>query len=272
MKFAIVTPWHNPKQKAEFMEAWNIKNVPAFMIMEQDKTKAGCAATKNAGVRKAYDAGAEYICVLDDDCYPPNPEYSLTQFAEAHIKAHEPQDVRMFYPVTTPASRGTPYKNRSVKMKVGGSMGYWLKNGDYDAVHSLVLGGPDHEMGFADTAVHGRYFPLSGMNFCFHRDWIDEVKFINVPRFDDIWMGFIWQKIAFDRGFCFSLKGPPIIHVRQSNVWQNLRDEAPYLEMNETIWSVIHASVGLTAPELRQRLFGSFEPTLGEPPPEHCLD
>jgi hypothetical protein len=78
------------------------------------------------------------------------------------------------------------------------------------------------------------------MNVAFRpADWQPWCRFIDVARFDDIWMGWLWQREAYRRGCCFNLAGPVIRHSRQSNVWRNLRAEARYLEETETLWREI---------------------------------
>jgi hypothetical protein len=121
-------------------------------------------------------------------------------------------------------------------MPVAASMGFWSHIGDYDAVSQLALGAKT-PMKFNYQTVFARYFPLCGMSLAFKpKDWLPWCKFIEVPRFDDIWMGWLWQKKAYNLGYCFNLEGPTVHHSRQSNVWANLRDEAKYLEENETLW------------------------------------
>jgi hypothetical protein len=81
------------------------------------------------------------------------------------------------------------------------------------------------------------------MNIAFKPlDWLPWCRFIDVPRFDDIWMGWLWQKEAYRRGFCFRLDGPMVHHSRQSNVFANLKVEAKHLERNETLWHDIATS------------------------------
>lgn len=279
MKFAIVVPWHNPKQRDAFLAAWGVGAASGkWLFMQQDISQAGCAVTKNAGIARALAAGAEYIVVIDDDCLPPEsiqqiagplkgvfaqgPDagYTLEKFAEDHIAALQPQPVRMVYPTTQPQSRGMPYRNHHLTLPVAASMGFWQKNPDFDAMATLVHG-PAPETLFTQIAMYQFYFPFSGMNFAFHRKWAEEAVLINVPRYDDIWMGLIWQKIAYEKGYCFSLRGPTITHSRQSNVWKNLQDEVRYIETNETMWSAVHsAPAGLSAGELRTRIFGSAGP------------
>ena len=239
MNTKIVTPWHNADQLKTFLTAWGIEQDDERVIFQQDTSKEGCARTKNRGIAAAIESSADAVIILDDDCFP-HEEMTLDQFIEAHERALEPQPVEMFETVTSPPSRGTPYFNRSIVMPVAASMGFWTHVGDYDAPGQLVHGATK-EMEFNRKAIHGRYFPLCGMNLAFRVDEWPWCQFIDVPRFDDIWQGFLWQKKAFSDGKCFNLAGPLVKHSRQSNVWQNLRDESLNLERNEKIWQEIHS-------------------------------
>lgn len=251
MKYAICTPWHDEKQKESFLEAWKVEEIPDFLILQQDKDKSGCAKTKNRAMYEAKDRGAEVIIVLDDDCYPVKyfdserdeqakdalkwatfGDMTLEQFANLHMDALEPQEVELFEAVTDPPSRGTPYHNRTVRMPVAASMGFWDDVPDWDAPSQLVRG--DKPMQARRKTMFWRFFPLSGMNLAFRSEWARD--FIDVPRFDDIWMGFSLQREAYDKGHCFNLNGPTVRHSRQSNVWANLKIEAENLENNEHYW------------------------------------
>lgn len=238
MKATVVVPWHNIEQRKAFVTAWDISPNDSRLLLQQDTSKEGCAKTKNKGIRRAIDGGADIVIVLDDDCYP---EYGQTinSLIEGHVAALEPQWVEMFESVTDPPSRGTPYFNRTIQMPVAASMGFWSGVGDYDAPGQLVHGAMK-PMVFHRKTIWGRYFPLCGMNLAFRATEWPWCQFINTPRFDDIWQGFIWQKKAFADGKCFNLSGPIVRHARQSNVWANLKDEAVNLERNESIWQEIH--------------------------------
>lgn len=254
MKFATVVPWHNQVQLDKFLAAWHVSKdqIPSWLFLQQDTDRSGCAVTKNRGVKRAIDAGAEVVIVLDDDCFPHESQ-NLFLLAEKHLEALKPQQVGMFETVTTPVSRGTPYMNRSVTMPVAASMGFWTGVGDYDAPGQLVHG-QLHPMEFKRTPIFGKYFPLCGMNLAFPADAWPWCQFIDVPRFDDIWQGFLWQKKAYADGKCFNLNGPLVCHSRQSNVWANLRAEAENLERNETIWSDILTAPLLGYEELKQHV------------------
>jgi hypothetical protein len=240
MKTIVVVPWHNRNQLDTFIDAWKVSFSDERILFQQDRDKSGCALTKNAGIRRAIDDGAEILIVLDDDCFPTEGQ-TLDTFIRDHTEALKPQPVEMFEVVTDPPSRGTTYFNRTITMPVAASMGFWLEIGDYDAPGQLVHGAR-HPMTFSRKAMHGRYFPLCGMNLAFRAAEWPWCQFVNVPRFDDIWQGFLWQKKAYSKGQCFNLAGPVVRHARQSNVWQNLLDESKSMERNETIWQDIYTS------------------------------
>lgn len=232
----VVVPWHNESQLEQFEEAWKGPGFEMFTF-QWDKFGEGCAKTKNKGIAKAINRGAEVIIVLDDDCFPTQG-MTAESFVAAHLEALKPQHVDMFTAVTDPPSRGTPYFNRTIQMPVAASMGFWSNIGDFDAVAQLAYGATT-EMAFFHQTIHGQYFPLCGMNLAFRASEWPWCQFIDVPRFDDIWQGFLWQRKAYVQGQCFNLNGPTVRHSRQSNVWRNLIDEAQNLERNETIWQDI---------------------------------
>lgn len=244
MKAEVIVPWYDRARIEAWRHAWGVgADPPDFLRLVQDSAGAGCAATKNRGIRQAIDAGAEVVVVLDDDCHPCEATPDLESLVSSHLQALEPQDVDLFQVVTDPPSRGTPYFSRTLRMPVAASMGFWIGVGDYDAPGQLVHGAT-HPMGFRREAIHGRWFPLSGMNLAFRVEWWPWCQFIEVPRFDDIWMGFLWQKVAYERGHCFNLAGPTVRHARGSDVWSNLLLEAIHLEANETLWRDIAMAPG----------------------------
>lgn len=240
MRFAIVVPWVREGQIEDFLRAWGIDSAapPEWLILMHDKEKRGCAATKNAGVDAAMERDAEVVVLLDDDCFPHGEVRTLEALAEAHVAALEPVQVPLFRTVTTPPSRGTPYANLTAEKLVAASMGFWAEVGDYCAARQLAFGSAP--MTFDPTPVFGQYFPLCAMNLAFRpQRWQPWCRLIDVPRFDDIWMGWLWQREAYSRGYCFNLGGPVVRHSRQSDPFRNLEVEARHLRANETLWSRI---------------------------------
>ena len=258
----IVVAWHNQEQISRFLNEWGVPltgGLPDWLVLQQDTHREGCAVTKNKGVAKAMERGAEIVVVLDDDCFPDLNQpavcaRTLPQLAEEHEEALQPQPFDMVLPVTSPPSRGTPYHERTVKLSVAASMGFWTGVGDYDAPGQLVHGA-EHPMDFHRRTIAFRYFSLCGMNLAFRpADWLPWCSFIDVPRFDDIWMGWLWMREAYRRGYCFNLAGPLVRHSRQSNVWRNLVDEAKHLERNETLWRDIATHPAADYASLRKLL------------------
>lgn len=241
-KFAVVTPWHNPKQRDAFLEAWGITGaVPDFLYLQQDADKCGCALTKNRGIQRAIDSGAEVIVVLDDDCFPDGAQdygNSLEKLANLHLAALEPVEVERYRVVTNPQSRGTPYYRRTMKMPVAAAIGFWSHVPDLCAPAQLVRG-PLCPMTFDRRPIYGDAFAYCGMNVSFKSKWWPWCSFVDLQRVDDIFAGYLFQKEAYRLGHCFNLGAPLVRHDRQSNVWANLREEQKYLEKNETLWSDI---------------------------------
>jgi len=234
MTYKIVVAWHNPEMLKSFLDSWGILTViPSYLILQRDEHKEGCAVTKNKGIAKALESGAEVVMVLDDDCYPDGMK--LEEWAQFHLDALEPAKIKLYDAVTDPPSRGTPYYEHFVKLPVAASMGFWELHPDYDAARTLVDN--DYVCKFHRKAMYHRFFPFSGMNCAFKAEFWPYFKFDEeAPRFDDIWMGYRLQQEAYKRGHCINLQGPTVRHVRQSNVWQNLHIESHNLERNETEW------------------------------------
>jgi hypothetical protein len=237
-RYSVVVPWVSEKERSAFVSEWGIDCVPEWLIMQHDADGDGCGVTKNKGVEKAVLLGADIVIVLDGDCYPSEDVESLEGLIEQHSVALRPQLIERYRVVTYPPSRGTPYIDKGIIFPVAASMGFWTEIGDYCAVRQLAFCGS--RMEYDKRSIYGQYFSLCGMNLAFRpREWKPWCDFIDVPRFDDIWMGWLWQKEAYRRGFCFNLGGPVIRHARQSNVWSNLRDEVRYLEDSESLWKKI---------------------------------
>lgn len=252
-EYCVVVPSGNQEQLDQFLEAWQLDPVPEWVHVVRGTS---CAQAKNQGVQWAVAKGYDVVVVLDDDCYPDEIE-QLDRFAEAHCRQLLPtlidgsNDNRPYLVQSTVAGRirGLPYRSYLQVPAVAASMGYWRGVADLDAIQTLAGVQAGEWMG---GYYYGTYFPLCGMNLAFRpAQWLPWCQFVDVPRFDDIWMGWLWQKEAYRRAYCFSLQGPSVRHVRQSNVWRNLRQEAKYLEVNDRLWLRIATSAETSYDALR---------------------
>lgn len=237
----IVVPYRRQAQIEKFCAKWGVENMDkdALTLFYHDSGGMGCPKAKNSAIKHVIENfGAEIVVILDDDCYPvPGSGMNLAKFAEAHVKnLTNPFPVEMFEAITEVPSRGTPRFSRTKDYPVAASIGFWQGSHDYSAVDDLShVKWPMN--GFIKPSIFGKHFALSGMNIAFRpKDWLPWCQFIDVPRYDDIWMGLLFQKEAYRRGFCFSFNGPEVFHDKQSNKFANLRHETQWFEENETLW------------------------------------
>ena len=107
-------------------------------------------------------------------------------------------------------------------------------------IASLVLDAVDQ------TIPTGRYYPMCGMNVALRPVVVPAFYFLlmgrdaGVDRFGDIWAGVFVKRICDHLGWAVN-SGPAqvVADQRASNVWANLRKEAPGLELNETLWRAV---------------------------------
>lgn len=238
----IVVPWHLPEVRDSFIAAWGITSIPEWLIMEHDVNREGCAVTKNRGVKRAADGGAEVVVILDSDCFPSDKGFTVPRTLEgimaAHLECLKPQEIPVFEVTTEPPARGVPYFNRTLKIPVAASLGFWEIMPDRDAARQLIEG-VTASMRFDRRVIYGRPTMCCGMNIAFRTSWFPWTQFINVSRMDDVFFSWLFCKEASRRHHCINLGGPAIRHSRQSHVFKSLIDEAKYLEINETLWSDI---------------------------------
>jgi hypothetical protein len=205
-------------------------------VLEQDIDGKGCAVTKNRGIQRAMDAGADVVVVLDSDCFPSKEVQTLEELMKAHLNALKPQRLPVFEVTTNPPARGVPYFNRTIEIPVAASVGFWEHIPDRDAARQLIEGATA-PMEYQRRVVYGRPTMLCGMNIAFNPNlWMPWCSFIDIPRMDDVFMSWLWCKEASRRNYCFNLNGPLIRHSRQSNLFASLIEEAEWLGFNETIW------------------------------------
>lgn len=208
----------------------------AWIISRRD------CAIKCYGILQAYRTNAEYIYVLDDDCYPLPEE----DFQQVHRRNLE-QTPKWTESVLDKRTRGLPYFNKGVLSNVMFSVGLWKGVADFDAVTCMTIG-LDHNFCPPDNTrviPNGQYFPFCGMNFACRREVAPLCYFplmgMNSPygRFDDIWFGVTAKKICDHLGYYITCGHPFIRHEKASNILSNLIKEAPGIKMHETFWEKI---------------------------------
>jgi hypothetical protein len=143
----------------------------------------------------AYKNGNDIIIGLDSDCIVP------THFIRDHIQfIRTDYGSGWFNPIGYPDySRGYPYSQRH--WKVVANMGLWKNVLDINGKDRKE--GEPTEIRLVGSTVPNGYFPFSGMNFALAREAVFGYLFLPnfkdgndaFRRIDDIWGGYIFQKL-----------------------------------------------------------------------------
>jgi reversibly glycosylated polypeptide / UDP-arabinopyranose mutase len=205
------------------------------------------SAIRSFGFLAAYKNGADFILTLDDDCYPYNNESIIRKHIEA-IVGH----TRWSSSIPDMRTRGMPYRNKGHLSTVVANMGYWSGVPDLDSIQSISNPIRNFTPPTGNRLIpNGQYVPVCGMNLCFRREATPLMYFPLMGegqpyrRFDDIWCGIIFKKIIDHLRWHLSVGQPFVEHIRASDDFVNLVNEAPGIKANETFWEEID-SIKLT--------------------------
>jgi reversibly glycosylated polypeptide / UDP-arabinopyranose mutase len=208
---------------------------------------------RSFGYWQAWRRQPDFIVTLDDDCMPPAG--GPRGFLRAHWQRLEQGGHHDAWVSTTSGTipRGVPYQARARSQRCVVNHGLWTNVIDYDAVTQLSQVRTPTEVGFPDQTIpRGAYFPMCGMNLAWRPELTPALYFLlmgrdhGVDRFGDIWAGLLCKRICDHLGLAINSGSPTVHHARASNVWANLRKEAPGMERNETLWRLVDGTV-LTA-------------------------
>ena len=214
---------------------------------------------KNAGIRcygfwKAYQAGADIIVTIDDDCYPTEDPFIETHVTNLSLRA--PKAWTPTYPHPDFVfTRGIPYSVRE-KYPVVVSHGLWTNKIDLDA--KTQLHHPDIDLPAYPPILtfipRGYFFPMCSMNLAFRREATPLMYFPlmgedpsgtrwGFDRFDDIWAGIFAKKILDHLGLSVVNGSPFVEHRKASDVEKNLLKERRGITTNEWLWKRARAVV-----------------------------
>lgn len=220
---------------------------------------------QNAGIRsygfwKAYNAGADAIITLDDDCYPAEQGFVQKHLDNLASKAPDAWFTTFPHPDHV-YTRGFPYNVRN-KHRVVISHGLWSNKMDMDAKTQLRIG-EVNVPAYPPIRQHvpfGYYFPMSSMNLAFTREVAPLMYFPLMgkdpqgrpwghDRYDDIWAGIFVKKILDHLGLAVVNGSPFVEHRKASNPNRNLEKEKNGMRVNESLWKRVEA-VNLSADTL----------------------
>lgn len=275
MKACVVVPTIREACIGEFLKAWESELAGASILVIEDNPRKSFHIPAGNVRHYAWDdieatlgddawiiprrsdcvrsfgyllAAAEHpdmILTLDDDCFP-DPE--APGFLASHWAALEGRGSEEAWESTLDglAPRGIPYYRTLREAPVILNHGLWHGVPDLDAPTQL-LGeriplAPRHR---SVTIPRGKFFPMCGMNLAWRPPATPALYFLlmgqdwGFDRFGDIWAGILLKRIADHLGWAVRSGAPAVVHRRASNVFANLRKEAPGLAWNEEFWLAV---------------------------------
>lgn len=257
MKIAILTVNSGNGRFEKFKETWKVlfEKHNCELVIVQDGTPPtvnGMNAeevmgkyapaltnfnTENRNLGFAYIAkilkGCEIIITLDENVSP------IGDPIQDHIDALQKRVPVSWISTASEYSRGFPYSIRS-EAEVVISHGVWEGSGDWDAPTQLVLGEKRPTTFYKGIIPKGIYYPMCSMNlafkikvlpYIFHAPGTSEIR-----RFDDIFAGIVSKRIIDGMGWAVVSGYATVNHKKASDPFQNLKNEAAGIELNESFW------------------------------------
>jgi hypothetical protein len=212
---------------------------------------------RSFGYYMAWKRNPDMIVTLDDDCYPLTP--GGEGFLAKHWERLTASGDEEAWNETGKGvkTRGIPYYETRRKWPVALNHGLWTRVPDYDAPTQMLEARQPHAFTFDNQTIPvGKYFPMCGMNVAFRPEIVPAFYFLlmgknhEFDRFGDIWAGIFVKKICDHLGRAVHSGDPAVDHQRASNVFANLKKEAPGLELNEHLWRAVD-SILLTGTTFR---------------------
>lgn len=179
----------------------------------------GTSAIRQAGLDWCASAAYPYVLTLDDDCIVGE------DWAESHVRA-----LRGSVPVSNNTVPGYIIRGNTLdhSLPVGISHGLWSGVLDYPAWYQLDITPDRVELEDRGWNKIPAPFPMCGMNVGFRREVLPAVYFQHTfRRHDDIFAGWMAQRVCELHGFGFVNGGAVVQHERASNAEKNFELEKP---------------------------------------------
>lgn len=273
MTTAVVVPTNRPERIEQFWQAWRedftLSDVRLIVVedglgslvpphgevyaWEQIDSdlgeRAACIPRRSGGCRDfgfwlaGQDPEIEVVIELDDDVLP-TAEPGV--FVESHRQALSARHALDWHePVPGFRLRGQPYHLPTSPTML--NAGSWQGFPDVDALAQLQR--PDVVSEFTSCRfreghlARGVYTSVCGMNVAIAREALPCYWFPVLPdgyrRWDDIWAGLVFKRVADLHGWAVSSGWPAVRHDRASLVANNLKQEMLGYGPNERVWQVL---------------------------------
>lgn len=247
MKSIIISPVHRQPSK-KWVEALKEENV---LIVDDSNGKVNLpfetikntlflkdAACKSLGLLEAYKRGYDVAIVLDSDCIIPK------DFTKKHLEILAKRGCGWTNPLTGWFPRGYPYSQRS--KKIIANIGLWTNVLDINGKDRIDIESPDNP-GWTGTKIAENKIPLCGMNLAVKVEAIPALLFLpkfdykelEFRRYDDIYGGYIFEKIAEKMGDVISYGEPHIFHEGELIPAEDAKEEEAFILMEDTFYKLV---------------------------------
>ena len=199
------------------------------------------SACRNFGHWVAYRRGFDIIIGLDSDCNVPK------DFVTTHINNLVKQGYGWVNPIedTNWFPRGYPYFERTRKIVL--SMGLWSNELDVNGLDRVHNGKPPKSPKVERNKLAHSVLPLCGMNFAM---WSRAVPgFLFLPnydngsekfrRYDDIWGGYIFQKLMQKQKDMITYGLPIVYHDTVIDAQDDAEKEAMGVSYEEFFYKLV---------------------------------
>jgi hypothetical protein len=213
------------------------------------------AAIRSFGLLKAWQHQRPFMITMDDDCLPESDQAGAAFFRAMTAALNRQWSCDSWWNTMRGDvyPRGYPYAVRDCVQETILHHGLWSNVADLDAQTQREL--PHYRTMPAEVIERiptGALFPMSSMNLAFKRKAVPLLFFllmgedaagnpIGYDRFDDIWAGMFFKKIADHQGWAVSSGSPSVHHARASNIDVNLARESAGLAAHEWLWRRVRA-------------------------------
>jgi hypothetical protein len=219
-----------------------------YAMFEQFHHSSAC---KNFGMYVAWKEGYDVVIVIDSDCVVPEG------FVKKHLKSLNVSGSGWTNPIPKSGwySRGFPYSRRH--WSKWAHMGLWENELDLygtDRMKCKDVQTSDPHYGEDEWPTDAQHFPFSGMNVSFIHDAIPFMLFLpnfkfkkeKFTRHDDIWGGYVFQKVAESKKKALSFGNPIVFHDTVVIPEEDAKDEEPMIAHEDEFYATIDDSLVFT--------------------------